>query len=351
MNDTRNGDRAVVLGAGLAGLLSARVLSDAYAEVTVVERDELPATKAPRKGVPQGAHIHGLMASGQEVLEALFPQFTEELTSQGVPQMDQAARARLYIGGHRLRPSESGISVLSASRPFLEGHLRARVRSLPGVSFADCRDVVGFATTPDHDRVIGARVIRRADGSTVEILEADLVVDATGRGSRTPRWLDELGYGRPAKEKISIGVGYSSATFRLAPGKLGRDLAIINAPTPAHPRGGGLSALEGNRYIVTLMGVCGDHPPTDYPGFLAFAKSLQFPDIYDAIHDAEALEAPVSYRIPGQRPSPLRAAPALPGRSGRDRRRSLQLQPDLWPGHERGRPGGARPAAAPDPWT
>ena len=240
MNDTMIGDRAVVLGASLAGLLSARVLSDAYAQVTVVERDELPETKAPRRGVPQGAHIHGLMARGQEVLDELFPQFTEEMASQGVPLMDQAAQARLYIGGHRLRPSESGITVLSASRPFLEGHLRARVRSLSGVSFADCRDVVGFATTPDHDRVTGARVIRRADGSAVETLDADLVVDATGRGSRTPRWLDELGYRRPEQDKISIGVGYASGTFRLAPGKLGRDLAIINAPTPAHPRGGGL---------------------------------------------------------------------------------------------------------------
>jgi flavin-dependent dehydrogenase len=172
------------------------------------------------------------------------------------------------------------------------------VRTLPGVTFADCRDVVGFATTPDRDRVTGARVIRRAAGSTEETLDADLVVDATGRGSRTPLWLDGLGYGRPTEEKISIGVGYASGTFRLAPGTLGRDLAIINAPTPAHPRGGGLSALEGDRHIVTLMGMLGDHPPTDYPGFLAFAKSLQFPDIYDAIRDAEPLDAPVSYRFP-----------------------------------------------------
>ncbi len=298
MNDAVIGDRAVVLGGSLAGLLSARVLSDAYAQVTVVERDELPEASAPRRGVPQGRHIHGLMARGQQVLEELFPRFTEELTAQGVPLMDQAGDTRLYLSGHRLMPSESGITVLSASRPCLEGYLRTRVRSLPGVTFADRCDVVGFATTPDRGRVTGARVIRRADGSTEETLDADLVVDATGRGSRTPIWLDELGYGRPAEEKISIGVGYASGTFRLTPGTLGRDLAIINAPTRAHPRGGGLSALEGDRYIVTLMGILGDHPPTDHPGFLAFAKSLQFPDIYDAIRDAEPLTAPVACRFP-----------------------------------------------------
>jgi 2-polyprenyl-6-methoxyphenol hydroxylase-like FAD-dependent oxidoreductase len=298
MNDTMIGDRAVVLGASIAGLLSARVLAEAYAQVTVVERDELLDAEAPRKGVPQGRHIHGLMARGQQVLEELFPGFTEELMAQGVPLMDQAGQARLYMSGHRLMPSESRITVLSASRPCLEKYLRARVRSLPGVSFADCCDIVGFATRADHSRVTGAQVIRRADGSTEETLKADLVVDATGRGSRAPRWLDGLGYGRPAEEKISIGVGYASGTFRLVRGTLGRDLAIINAPTRAHPRGGGLSALEGDRYIVTLMGILGDHPPTDYPGFLAFAKSLQFPDIYDALRDAEPLTAPVAYRFP-----------------------------------------------------
>ncbi|HZJ07753.1 MAG TPA: FAD-dependent monooxygenase [Nocardioidaceae bacterium] len=312
MNDTMIGYRAVVLGASVAGLLSARVLSDAYAQVTVVERDKLPETNAPRQGVPQGRHIHGLMARGQQVLEELFPGFTEDLMAQGVPLMDQAGHARLYMSGHRLMPSESGITVLSASRPCLEGYLRARVRTLPGVTFADCRDVVGIATTPDRNRVTGARVIRRADGSTEETLDADLVVDATGRGSRTPLWLDGLGYGRPTEEKFSIGVGYASGTFRLAPGTLGRDLAIINAPTSAHPRGGGLSALEGDRYIVTLMGILGDHPPTDHPGFLGFAKSMQFPDIYDAIRDAEPLDAPVSYRFPASVRHRYERLPRLP---------------------------------------
>jgi len=112
MNDTMIGYRAVVLGASVAGLLSARVLSDAYAQVTVVERDKLPETNAPRQGVPQGRHIHGLMARGQQVLEELFPGFTEDLMAQGVPLMDQAGHARLYMSGHRLMPSESGITVL-----------------------------------------------------------------------------------------------------------------------------------------------------------------------------------------------------------------------------------------------
>ncbi|WP_404384578.1 hypothetical protein LL946_02825 [Knoellia locipacati] len=298
MNDSLVGDRAVVLGASIAGLVATRALADLFAEVVVVERDELGVTGSPRRGVPQGRHIHGLMARGQEVLEEFFPGLTDDLVEEGVPLIDQAGQVRLYLSGCRLKPSPSDIRVLSASRPGLEAYVRRRVQALPDVAWRDGRDIVGLVTTPEGDRVTGARVIRRADGSSEELLEADLVVDATGRGSRTPIWLEALGRGSPAEETIPIGVGYASAIFRLAPGALGRDLAVIQAPTPARPRGGGLTTLEGGRCIVTLMGVLGDHPPADLPGFMDFARSLEHPDIFDALQGAEPTDLPVSLRFP-----------------------------------------------------
>jgi 2-polyprenyl-6-methoxyphenol hydroxylase-like FAD-dependent oxidoreductase len=292
------GDRAVVLGASMAGLLAARVLADAYPQVTVVDRDELPETPVNRRGVPHGRHIHGLLARGQQALEELFPGLTAELVAHGVPTGDMLASARLYLNGHRLRQARTGLGLLCASRPVLEGHVRARVRALPNVRFLDRCDIVGLAATPDGRRITGARVLRRADGSAEELLGADLVVDATGRGSRTPAWLGALGYARPEEEQVRIGLGYATRTYRLPPDALDGDLAVLQAGTPQHPRAGAFQTLEDGRWMLTLAGILGDHPPTDPDGFLAFARSLRFPDIYQAVHDAEPLDDPVPFRFP-----------------------------------------------------
>jgi 2-polyprenyl-6-methoxyphenol hydroxylase-like FAD-dependent oxidoreductase len=292
------GDRAVVLGGSLAGLLAARVLTDAYAQVTVVDRDELPESSTHRRGVPHGRHVHGLLARGQQGLEELFPGLTAELVAHGVPAGDMLANARLYFSGHRLRQAPTGLVVLCASRPFLEGHVRARVRALPNVTFLDRCDIVGLATTPDGRRVAGARVLRRADGSAEEVLKADLVVDATGRGSRTPVWLDALGYARPEQHQVQIGLGYATRTYRLSPNALGGDLVVLHAATPEYPRAGALQVLEGDRWMLTLAGILGDHPPSDPGGFLDFARSLRFPDIYETVRDAEPLDEPVLFRFP-----------------------------------------------------
>jgi 2-polyprenyl-6-methoxyphenol hydroxylase-like FAD-dependent oxidoreductase len=292
------GDRAVVLGASMAGLLAARVLADAYGQVTVIDRDQLPETPMHRRGVPHGRHIHALLARGQQALEELFPGLTAELVAHGVPAGDMLADARLYLSGHRLRRAQAGLVLLCASRPFLEGRVRARVRALSNMRFVDRCDVVGLATTPDGRRVTGARVLRRADGSAEEVLGADLVVDATGRGSRTPAWLDALGYARPEREQVRIGLGYATGTYRLAGDALGGDLAVLHGITPQHPRGGALQVLQDGRWMLTLAGILGDHPPTDPDGFLAFARSLRFPDIYEAIRDAEPLDDPVGFRFP-----------------------------------------------------
>jgi 2-polyprenyl-6-methoxyphenol hydroxylase-like FAD-dependent oxidoreductase len=292
------GDHAVVLGASMAGLLAARVLADAYGQVTVIDRDELPKASTHRRGVPHGRHAHALLARGQQALEELFPGLTAELIAQGVPTGDLLANGRWYVSGHRLRQQPIGLVSLCVSRPLLEGYVRARVRALPNVAFLDSCDIVGLAATPDGRRVTGARVLRRADGGAKELLGADLVVDATGRGSRTPIWLQALGYERPDEEQVRVGLGYTTRTYRLPPDALDGDLAVLDATTPEHPRGGALLRLEGDRWMVTLAGMLGDHPPTDPDGFLDFARSLRFPDIYQTVRDAEPLDDPVPFRFP-----------------------------------------------------
>ena len=141
-------------------------------------------------------------------------------------------------------------------------------------------------------------MIGRADGSAEEWLEADLVVDATGRGSRLPSWLEAAGYPSPQRERVVVRVGYASRQYRLAPGALGGDLVLLSAPTPDRPRGGALSVIEGDRCMVTLMGVLGDHPPTDPPGFERFAGDLALGDVREVLDGAEPLDEPVGYRYP-----------------------------------------------------
>jgi 2-polyprenyl-6-methoxyphenol hydroxylase-like FAD-dependent oxidoreductase len=286
----RIGDHAVVLGASIAGLLAARVLAGAYRRVTVVDRDELTPSDTVRRGVPQSKHIHGLIVRGGQIMDELFPGFSEELVAHGAAMADQLRDARLYFSGHRLRQASSGIHILSLSRPCLEAYVCGRVRALPEIVFADQRDVVELVASPDRRRVIGVRVVPRTHGASEETVHADLVVDATGRGSRMPRWLETLGYGRPVEDKVRADVAYSTGMFRLRPAALGDDLAIICAPSAAHPRGGAMAAVEEDRHIVTLIGVLGDRPPTTLEGFAEFARSLPVSDIYDAIVDAELLE-------------------------------------------------------------
>jgi 2-polyprenyl-6-methoxyphenol hydroxylase-like FAD-dependent oxidoreductase len=267
--------------------------------VTLIDRDQLPEASTHRRGVPHGRHAHALLARGQQALEELFPGLTADLIAQGVPTGDLLANGRWYVSGHRLRQAPIGLVTLSASRPLLEGYIRARVRALPNLAFLDSCDVVGLAATPDGRRVTGARVLRQADGSAEdEVLSADLVVDATGRGSRTPTWLEALGYARPDPEQVRVGLGYATRTYRLPLDALDGDLAILDATTPEHPRGGALLRLEGDRWMVTLAGMLGDHPPTDPDGFLDFARSLRFPDIYQTIRGAEPLDDPVPFRFP-----------------------------------------------------
>jgi 2-polyprenyl-6-methoxyphenol hydroxylase-like FAD-dependent oxidoreductase len=290
-------DHALVLGGSMAGLLAARVLADAYGQVTVLDRDDLLAGAEPRRGAPQARHIHALLARGQQALEQLFPGLTGELEGRGVPVGDMLADARVLFGGHRLARAEAGLPLVSVSRPLLEDRVRARVRALAQVRFAPPGDVVALRSSSDGQQVTGVRVVRRADGSAEEAIDADLVVDATGRGSRAPKWLQALGHGRPEQEEVRIDVGYATRRYRLPPGALDDDLACVHGPTPGQPRGGALARLEDDIWMLTLFGLVADHPPRDPDGFAAFAQSLRFPDLYDAIAGAEPIDDPVTYRF------------------------------------------------------
>lgn len=290
-------NQAVVLGASMAGLLAARVLAERFEQVVVIERDVLPPAGEHRRGVPHGRHLHGLHPRGREILEELFPGFTASLTASGAVCCDVLGNWRWQLSGHQLRQATIGLPGLLASRPFLEGHLREMVRRLPGVGFLEDCSVCGLTVTADKRTVTGVE-IRGPGGGPPAHLAAGLVVDATGRGSRTPAWLEEFGYQRPAQDRVEIGLGYATRTYRLRPGAVNGDQLILTAGTPANPRAGFLAATEGGRHMLTVAGIRGDYPPTDPPGFDEFTAALPTADIAAAVAGAEPLDDPVPFRFP-----------------------------------------------------
>jgi 2-polyprenyl-6-methoxyphenol hydroxylase-like FAD-dependent oxidoreductase len=297
-NDSRH---AVVIGGGMAGLLAARVLSDHFDQVTVIERDRYPATPAPRPGVPQSRHLHALLARGLKILGELFPGLSDELIAAGAVEIDVGSDlAWLNPAGWGIN-ANFGISALSFSRDLIDLAVRRRVSSIPNVRLLEDSEVKKLVTNERGDAISGVSFRRRNQtreaNDDEEFLAADLAVDAGGRASRLPQWLSAIGYEPPVETVIDAHLGYASRLYKIP---AGFDAcwkgAIVQAAPPAHIRGGIMFPIEGRRWIVTLIGGDRDYAPIDEENFLAFAGSLRSPLIYEAIRDAEPLTPISGYR-------------------------------------------------------
>jgi 2-polyprenyl-6-methoxyphenol hydroxylase-like FAD-dependent oxidoreductase len=276
-------------------MLAARVLSDHFARVTLLERDRFSETPAARKGLPQGRHAHALLERGRGTLERFFPGLTRELVRAGAEPLDftrDVAWMNPY-GWYVRFPGH--LMLLACTRDLIDWGVRRRVTALPNVRIRQRADVAGLIRGPgDQARVAGVRLRSCTDDDEVDYggaeLAADLVVVADGRNSRLPGWLAALGYEPPGKTVVNSFQGYASRFYR-PPTAFASDwkaLYIQQSP-PGDPRGGLISPVEGGRWLVSLVGGDGDYPPTDEAGFLAFARSLRSPVLHEAIAAAEPL--------------------------------------------------------------
>lgn len=293
-----HGDHAVVMGAGMGGLLAARVLTDHYESVTVLDRDPLPDTAEPRRGVPQGPHGHTLLPRGGLSLEAFFPGLLADLDGRGVPVIrENAAEIHFEPLGHHLAGTAPGAdrAIHVPSRPMLERRVRAHLARVPTVRILDRCAVDGPRT--DGGRVTGVRVTG-PDGPFD--LDADLVVDALGRGSRTPAWLAELGYPRPAEDTVTVRAAYSSLQLRVDPGALAEKMVLISA-TADRPTGAALFRHEDDMWDVSVFGVRGHAPPSDAAGMLDFLSGFAPAHVVEALRSAEPLTEPNSRTFPASR--------------------------------------------------
>lgn len=268
------GTRGIVIGGSLAGLCAARVLADAYERVVIIERDELPDGPMARDGAPQTRHPHALLEPGRATLEDLFPGFGEELLSEGAMLIDALSDIKWFDEGDFVSDGSERSPMYAASRPLYEHIVRRHVRSIENVQFRDQCRFTSYDFDHDTGEVTGV-AIRDADGEKGRI-DADLVVDATGRTSRTPQWLEENGYESPPVDEVTIDVQYSTLRIERPPDD--RRLFFI-PPSAPRTRGTYIIPIEDDQWEVLLQGVHGDEPPAEPAGVTEFLESLPVDEV------------------------------------------------------------------------
>lgn len=295
MNEDRLG-HAVVIGGSMAGILTARVLSDRFDQVTVIERDQLPDGPDVRKGVPQARHLHSFWAGGMEVVERLLPGVDSDLLAAGAVPMNLPTDIAWLTPANRWsQPFPATQRVVSATRALLEWTVRSHVAKVANISFRTEQEVTALRLGPTGE-VSGLTLRGRRTGTTVDV-SADLVVDASGRGSKLPEWLADLGFGTPEESTVDSFLGYATRLFEIPAGFSARWKAVYiqNAP-PIQPRGGIMFPIEGDRWMLMLIGGGGDYPPTDEQGFRDFAASLRSPLLAEILDVARPISPIWGYR-------------------------------------------------------
>ncbi|WP_436925710.1 FAD-dependent oxidoreductase [Halosimplex amylolyticum] len=289
------GGRAVVLGGSVAGLCAARVLADGFDEVLVVERDPFPDTPVARDGAPQTSHPHALLAAGQETLEDLFVGFGEDLAGAGGLVLDITKQLVEYQHGGFLATGTERTPSYCASRPLFEHVVRRRVGELDGVRLLGECQFRDYRTDDAGRAVTGVTV--RDGGGPPETFAADLVVDATGRTSRTPEWLANNGYAAPPTDEVRIDLQYASLRIERPPD----DRRLISVPANApETRGGVLIPIEDGQWDVLLAEIHGDGAPTDREGVLEFADHLPIDIVGDILRTQPWVSDGVArYPFPG----------------------------------------------------
>lgn len=291
---------AIVIGASLAGLCAARVLSDHYDRVTVYERDELPDGPGNRMAVPQGRHVHLLMARGAAEFEGLFPGLLDDMVAAGVPKLaNRPDCIHFAAAGHRLGTNTTLKREFTAyvpSRPHLEWQIRARALAIPNVDLVRT-SVAELQYEPAEERVTGVLLTAGDESSAVP---ADLVVDATGRGTRLPVWLEQWGFGRPTEDTVDVGIDYATHRVRISSEAIVEKVVVAGA-SQEHPVGLGMLLYEDGLWSATSFGTGKVAPPQSFAGICDLADELLPPHLSAALRAGEPVGDMAFHKYPTSR--------------------------------------------------
>lgn len=290
-------DRAIVIGAGLGGLTAAKAVAPYFSEVLVLERDALPDNATPRAGVPQGRQMHGLLPGGLNALEILFPGFRRDLELAGATRVRCVQDFRIERPGYDPFPQRDfGYDIYSLSRPLLERVCRKRLEEAPNVEVRSRCRVVGLTPAQTRPPAVCGVEIREADGGS-RAIAADLVIDASGRGSPTLAFLEMTGLTKPQETEIRVGLAYATAQFELPNPPRDWSMLVHAARLPYTTKCAFIQPIEQGRWMAALGGAQEEAPPGDIDGFLAFAKTLRTPTFYETIKDAKLVAGIDRYQI------------------------------------------------------
>ena len=273
---------AVIIGGGIGGLLAAHALADRFERVTVLERDRYPsdagsAAPPPRRGVPQSRCLHLLLAAGAAAFDQLIPQWRKDLVALGATAFDASADAASRLSGGWLPRTPSGIRTYACSRGLLETVLRRALADRPTVRVQEGCKVTGLLGDRGGKRVTGVRVAARGSGRETRLM-AELVVDASGTGSKLSRWMAPLlddGTEQAEQTVVESGRQFVSRWFHLkaADEPDWHSLAIAPSADTGF-RSAMMLRAERNRWGVVLLTATGEPLPSDDADFLRFVAEL-----------------------------------------------------------------------------
>jgi 2-polyprenyl-6-methoxyphenol hydroxylase-like FAD-dependent oxidoreductase len=279
---------AIIIGASIAGVLAAQVLSLRFSKVILIDKDALPDDPATRNNVPQEHHVHLLLHRGRQNMERMFPGFLAALEADGAQVVDLSHGVKWHLAGRWKNRWPTGITAHYCSRTLVEHHLRRRALMLPGVELRQRTIVQEPMWDAGGNRIIGVKITRPDGGE--EQLAADFVLDASGRGSSAPAWLRAQGFEEPEAEHIVARLGYASRIYQRDPKWAGKwDVLLVTPRLPEDRRMGVISPIENDRWMVTAGGWLGQFPQADEDSFLSFMRDLPVPDIHDVISGATPL--------------------------------------------------------------
>jgi flavin-dependent dehydrogenase len=302
---------AIIIGGGIAGLLAARVLSEHFKEVIIIEKDKYPSRAGSRNGTPQSNHIHVLLIKGKEILLKLFPSLESKLVAKGAHIVNLTNDVDYYVGTGYSIKFESNLTTIACTRQLLEHEIKNEIfENCPNVKIRENTRATGLVVAKDKE--IGSGICKGVTVNSVEIkleetILGDLVVDTSGRQSKSSEWLEQLGYGKPKETVVNSYIGYSTCwlkpTLQQTAAGNGATInpTIILTKPPLNPRMGVIYPVEDSSWLVGILGIGKNYPPSDKEGFLEYAKKLETLDIYNAIKDCE-LSGPIyGYRTTGSR--------------------------------------------------
>ncbi|MCA0453572.1 MAG: FAD-dependent monooxygenase [Chloroflexi bacterium] len=287
---------AVVIGGSMTGMLTAQVLTHHYAKVTIIERDQLPDEAEIRDGAPQARHLHVLLAKGLEIVEKLLPGIEAEMVAHGATTQFWGRDTTMYMERGWMPSFESEMKTHGISRVLLEWLVRKRIRANTKITIMERTVVKQLLTNDSRQQVTGVEIQPKGT-MTTSTIHADLVIDASGRGSNAAEWLTSFGYEQVTETVVNSFLGYATRRYK-RPANFPAHLKMITIQSlpPVHLSGGVIMEVENGECLVTVAGVNKNYPPTDEAGFVEFVRTLLSPVIYDLIRDAEPLSKVYGYQ-------------------------------------------------------